>query len=300
MARPGPGLHALGQAADIVMRLDGDGGPARRADAFDDVGIERALCEEFRAADLVGVPVEHVDEGGADDLALLFRIADAFETAEEKIGGLRVDQRDIVMALEQRDDFIRLARAHQSGIDEDTSELIANGFVDQDRGDGGIHAAGETADHLALADLRADLLDLALAEGMHVPLGLDAGDVDDEVLVHLRAARRVDDFGVELDSVELALLVRDHGIGRMFGCRDNGESRRHGDDLVAVVHPHRLPVADIAEASEQRRVLLDLDVAAAEFAVMAAFDLAAELFGHRHLAIADAENGNAHIEHALR
>ena len=43
-----------------------------------------------------------------------------------------------------------------------------------------------------------------------------------------------------------------------------------------------------------------LDIGAAEFAVMAALDLTAELGGHGHLAIADAEHGNAGIEDRLR
>jgi hypothetical protein len=36
------------------MRLDGDRGAAGEGDAFDDVGIERALGEEIGAADLLG------------------------------------------------------------------------------------------------------------------------------------------------------------------------------------------------------------------------------------------------------
>ena len=46
-------VHPLRQAADIVMRLDGDGGSAGERHALDDVGIERALGEERRAAGLV-------------------------------------------------------------------------------------------------------------------------------------------------------------------------------------------------------------------------------------------------------
>ncbi|MGY4418077.1 hypothetical protein ACVWY2_000502 [Bradyrhizobium sp. JR6.1] len=45
--------------------------------------------------------------------------------------------------------------------------------------------------------------------------------------------------------------------------------------------------------SEQLAVGLHLDIGAAEFAVMPAFDLAAELSGQGHLAVADAEHGNA-------
>jgi hypothetical protein len=43
-----------------------------------------------------------------------------------------------------------------------------------------------------------------------------------------------------------------------------------------------------------------LDIGAAELAVMSALDLAAELGGHDHLAVADAEHGNAGIEDRLR
>src|SRR5262249_32814552 len=44
---------------------------------------------------------------------------------------------------------------------------------------------------------------------------------------------------------------------------------------------------------EQRAVLDDLDLGTAEFAVMAALDLAAQLVRHRLLAVADAEHRNA-------
>ena len=67
-----------------------------------------------------------------------------------------------------------------------------------------------------------------------------------------------------------------------------------------MVHPHRFAVAGLAEAVEQRRFLRDQNVGAAEFAVMAALDLAAELFAHRHLAVADAEHRHAQLEHRLR
>ena len=51
---------------------------------------------------------------------------------------------------------------------------------------------------------------------------------------------------------------------------------------------------------EQPAFGLHLDVGAAELAVMAALDLAAELRRHGHLAVADAEHGNAGIEDHLR
>ena len=74
-------VHALGQAADIVMRLDGDGWPAGERHAFDYVGIERALRKKFRASDFPGFLFEDVNEELADGLALLLGILDACERA---------------------------------------------------------------------------------------------------------------------------------------------------------------------------------------------------------------------------
>ena len=58
------------------------------------------------------------------------------------------------------------------------------------------------------------------------------------------------------------------------------------------------PVAQV----DSNRLLarLHLDIGAAELAVVAALDLAAELGGHGHLAVADAEHGHAGIEDRLR
>ena len=77
-------VHALGQAADIVVRLDGDRRPAGERHALDHVRIERALREKFRATELFRFRLEDIDEELADRLALLLGIGDACERVEEK------------------------------------------------------------------------------------------------------------------------------------------------------------------------------------------------------------------------
>ena len=71
-------LHALGQAADIVVRLDRHRRPAAEGDALDHVGIERALRQELGAAELARLLVEDFYEEPADGLALGFRVGPAF------------------------------------------------------------------------------------------------------------------------------------------------------------------------------------------------------------------------------
>ena len=93
-------------------------------------------------------------------------------------------------------------------VDENTGELVADGFVDQHRGDRGIDAARQAADHLAVADLGPDLGDLCLAEIRHRPVTGAACDLMHEVGEQLAAVRRVHHFRVELHAVErLALMA---------------------------------------------------------------------------------------------
>ena len=172
-------------------------------------------ARKLGAADLFGLGVEHVDEQAADGLALLFRVADAGQLAEEKLRGINVNQRDVVVMPEQVDHGLGLVQPQQAVIDEHAGELVADRLVDQHRGDRGIDAAGEAADHPALADLRADLLDRLLAEGAHGPVAGQAGDLADEIADQLGAVGRVHHLGMEHQPVIPALLVLDHGERRI-------------------------------------------------------------------------------------
>ena len=147
------------QAADIVMRLDGDRRPAGEGHALDHIRIERALREKFGAAKLFRLHVEH----SMNSLPMILRLASGSSTPasafEEQILSFDMDQRDVVGPAEQRHHLLGLAEPQQTVIDEYAGELIADRFMDQHGGDRGIDAAGQAADHLALADLRADFRD---------------------------------------------------------------------------------------------------------------------------------------------
>ena len=211
-----------GKTADIVVRLDRHRGAAGEGDALDHVGIERALREEIRAADLFRFRVEHVDEQAADGLALDFGVGDACELAEELLRRINVHQRDVVVMPEQVDDGLGLVEPQHAVIDEHAGELVADRFMDQHRGHRRIDAAGEAADHPALADLGADLLDRLLAEGAHGPVAGEACDLADEIADQFGAVGRVHHFGVEHQAVISALLVLDHRERRVR--RDAGHA----------------------------------------------------------------------------
>ena len=224
-------VHALRQAADIVMRLDRHRRPAGERHAFDHVRIERALRQKIGrtfsvTCDFLGLALEHVDEQFADGLALFLRIVDAFERLEEKILGGDMHQRNVVVAAKQSDDALAFTEPQQPVIDEDASELIADRLVDENGGDRGIDAAGQAADHPALPDLPADFVDRFVLECPHRPIAGAAGDVAHEVAQDGGAVRRVDDFKMELRGVEPALLVGDHCDRRIGRGADGHEALR--------------------------------------------------------------------------
>src|SRR5512134_3421047 len=81
-------VQGLGQAANVVVRLDGGGLLGLRAGRLDDVGIYRSLGEPFRVPDLLRLALEDLDEMPADDLALLFRIRLALQGGKEILRGI--------------------------------------------------------------------------------------------------------------------------------------------------------------------------------------------------------------------
>ena len=87
-------LHALGQAAHVVVALDDRAG-AFDADALDHVRVQRALYEELRVFYAGGVGVEDVDEHATDGLALLFRVRNAAQLVQELLPGVDRDQVEV-------------------------------------------------------------------------------------------------------------------------------------------------------------------------------------------------------------
>ena len=104
--------------------------------------------------------LEHADELGADQLALLLRVGDAGEPREEALLGVDRDQRHLEGVAEGGDHLLALVLAHQAVVDEHARQPVADRAVHEQRRDAGVDAAGQPADRPPVADLRADPLDL--------------------------------------------------------------------------------------------------------------------------------------------
>ena len=104
------------------------------------------------------------------------------ELRQEALGRVDVDELHLHVAAEGLDDALGLLAAHQAVVDEDARELVADGLVHERRRDGGVDAAGERADHAAVADLLADAVDAVGDEVAGRPVAAAAADLVEEVL----------------------------------------------------------------------------------------------------------------------
>ena len=111
---------------------------------LDDVGIERALGQEVDRAALRqrrGLLLEDPDELVADDLALLLRVLDPGQAAQEPLA--RVDHLEPhpEVRLERRAQQLRLALAHQAVVDVDARQPVADRAMHERRRDRRVDAA---------------------------------------------------------------------------------------------------------------------------------------------------------------
>ena len=229
--------------------------------------------------------------------ALVLGVDDLAQRVDELVGGIDVDDIDVHVTPERVEDALGLLAAHEAVVHEDTGELIAYGPVYETCRYGRIDAAGQCADHLAVPHLPSNVIDRVLDEVARIPVSPATTDCVDEVLQNSCPVRRVDDLRVELNADDVP-CVRSGGDRRILGLCDCGETRGLLDDAVAVAHPN---------GKRRRKAFKDgmlsvplLQHGVPVFPLAARLDLASQLVHDRLHPIANAEHGEALVEHPRR
>ena len=141
-------LQVVGQTAYVVVGLD--------AVALENVGVDGTLRQEGYAFLLAGFFLEDADEFRADDFAFLLGVGDARQLIQKAVHCVHVHQVGVHLVAEYFDDLFGLAFAQQAVIDVYAHEVPTDGFDEQGRHDGRIHAARKGQQHFFVADLGAD------------------------------------------------------------------------------------------------------------------------------------------------
>src|SRR5689334_13394807 len=102
------------------------------AGALDYIGIKRALHQKIDRGvrgKFRGLRLKNADKLLANNLTLLFRIADIRQTIEEALTGINGSQGNTEMIGKRLNHLLTLACAHTAVVHENTGQLIANSPV---------------------------------------------------------------------------------------------------------------------------------------------------------------------------
>src|SRR4029450_8308373 len=115
-------------------------------------------------------------------------------------------------------------------------------------------------------------------------------DVITEFVQDLFSARRMRDFGMELQPVQFPLSIFDRGKVRALSPTGGKKTFRERGHFVAMTVPnlHLLP-----DSVEQLRAVRDLQHSRAVFATPGENDFAPEMMRHLHQAVTNSENWTA-------
>ena len=80
------------------------------------------------------------------------------------------------VVAEHGHDFFGLVLAQQAVVDKNAGQLVADRFVDQDRGNGRIDAAGQAADDLACRQPVRGSRNRFFAVGAHRPVAVETSE----------------------------------------------------------------------------------------------------------------------------
>ena len=141
-------LKVFRQSAYVVVCLD--------SVAFENVRIDGALREEFHAVQLSRLFLENSYELGSDNLSLGFGIVDSRQLVKESVYGVYVDQIGVHLIAENRNYLLRLSFSEKTVVYVHADELLSDGFNEQRRYHGGIHASGESQQDFLVAYLFSD------------------------------------------------------------------------------------------------------------------------------------------------
>ncbi|CAI8399858.1 MAG: Uncharacterised protein [Rhodospirillaceae bacterium] len=186
-----------------------------------------------------------------------------------------MDKRNIVMITEQRYYFISLALAQQPSIHKYACQLVAYCLMDKNRSYRAIHPARQTANHIAVTDLLAQISNCLSFISGHRPIRLNLANLQGKIVQQPCPAIGMHHFWMELHPIIAAPLISNNRIGRASRRSDNCKSIRQSGNMITVAHPNRLARARRPYPLKERASCLNFNLSMAKFAAKTSFNHAA-------------------------
>ena len=189
--------------------------------------------------------------------------------------------------------LVALVLAQQAVVHKDARQLTAHRPLQQRGGHGAVHAAGQSQQHPAIADLLPALGHSLLQIGRHGPLRPEAADLIQKVLQNLAAILGMHHLRVELHAVELLFQALDRRMAAALGGGDDLEAGGQVLHLHPVAHPVH---SRLRHAVKQRGIRMG-QLRLAIFPGVGLAALAAQQVHHQLQTVADAQHRHAHRQH---
>ena len=290
-------LHFFRESPHVVVGFDDGAGSAKGRLGFDQIRIERPLGEKLRTFDLLGLPVEDLDEDPADDLPLPFRIRHPLQAVDKRLPRPREPNVHSEIFPEEGPDLLRLAQPQESVVHKDAGKPTADRLVEQNGRNGGIDPPGKTENHPLVADRLPDLFNSALNEGFHRPALCASTDAKEKIFQHLFPLGCVDHLRVELEAVEPSLRILGGGHLGVLCRGGDPEAFRQTADPVAVAHPAARLLLNAGE--DATPLFPDVQFGETVLTLVRTDHLSSQRIDHELEAVTDPQDRNAKIENPL-
>ena len=132
-------------------------------------------------------------------------------------------------------------------VDEDTSQVLSDGFGKESCGDGGIDPAGEGTEHFSFFDLLSDSLNLLCDEGGLDEISFAPADIDDEVLEDCLSFDGMFDLRMELRGVDSFCGIFKRSDRTVVGMGSHRHVLRDLHDEIGMGHEDGSPLFDAFE-----------------------------------------------------
>lgn len=247
--------------------------------------------------DFLGFFFKDANEFFADNLAFLFRIADALEFRQETFLGVNTDEVHVKVSFEDLFHLVAFVLTKQAMVNKDAGELLTHGLVDENRSNRGINAAAHGAQDILIPHFFTNGFNLGLGKARHGPVTGKAANIKEEVAEHFLAKGRMHDFRMKLDAVEAFFLVH-HGRNRaFFRMARHNKAFRYGFDIILMTHPADVVLFD---PGEKARFVIEGNRGLSIFTGRTRMgNDAAQFLCHELMAIAKTEDRNTQGENTI-
>ena len=257
---------------------------------LDTVGIDGALRQPAGIGNLAGLGIEHLDKVATDNLALLLRVAHTCQIRKELLAGIdtnHVQTQHLVIVHH----LLKLVLTEHAVVDEDTSEVLTNGTVEQDCCHRTVDTATQTQDDTILPQLSLQLSHSRIDERCGAPFLTRTADINHEILQQLLALKRMVHLGVELYGPDGLLRRSKSGIDDIGRRTDDLKVAGDGGNRVTMTHPHLRLLLELLK--ERIRGIYRLKVGTSILARIGLLDLSTKCVRDKLGAVADAQYRDA-------